>query len=115
MDLLWRRHPATAREIEAELPRDNSWAYTTLKTLLARLVEKGAVAEEKRGNVSFYQPLVSRHEAQRTAVESLLGRAFGGAVEPMLNFIASERGLSEEKRRQLLALLDEIGTEKEKS
>jgi BlaI family penicillinase repressor len=62
MNALWRRHPATAREIMDRLPAGVNWAYTTIKTMLTRLVEKQAVGEVKQGNTSVYEPLVSRRK-----------------------------------------------------
>ena len=49
MNALWQYHPATAREVSEQLPEDVSWAYTTIKTMLNRLVEKKAVSERKQG------------------------------------------------------------------
>ena len=46
MNALWERYPATARDIAERLPASVKWAYTTIKTLLTRLLEKGAVSEE---------------------------------------------------------------------
>jgi len=110
MNALWEHHPATARELAERLPADIDWAYTTIKTLLARLVEKQAVSETKRGNTSIYEPLISRSKARRSAIRSLLDQAFGGSVEPLLHFIVHDRKLSDRQRRQLLRLLDEQET-----
>ena len=107
MDALWRQHPATARDVSGLLPDEKEWAYTTIKTMLNRLVEKGAVSERKVGNVSLYEPLVSRDKARRSAIRSLIDRAFGGSFEPMINFLAKDREISEEQRRKLLEMLDE--------
>jgi BlaI family penicillinase repressor len=105
MNALWKHHPATAREVADRLPGDVSWAYTTIKTLLSRLVAKRAVSEQKRGNASVYKPLVTQDRARRSAVRSLLNQAFDGAVEPMLHFLARDRKLSERQRRELARLL----------
>jgi BlaI family penicillinase repressor len=105
MNALWKRYPATAREIAEYLPGNIQWAYTTIKTLLARLAAKSAVSERKLGNTSVYEPLVSLERARRTALRSLLDRAFDGTVEPLLNFLAEERKLSDRQRRQLLKIL----------
>jgi predicted transcriptional regulator len=107
MNALWEHHPATARELAERLPEDVRWAYTTIKTMLTRLVAKKAVSERKRANTSVYEPLVSRDKARRSAVRSLLDQAFDGAVEPMLDFLADDRKLNEKQRRQLLQLLQE--------
>lgn len=107
MNALWQAHPATAREVSERLPEDVNWAYTTIKTMLTRLTFKGAVSEAKKGNTSVYDPLVTHDGARRTALSRLLDQAFGGAVEPMLHFLAEEHQLSDSKRRELIALLEE--------
>jgi len=107
MNALWRGHPATAREVSERLPADIDWAYTTIKTMLNRLVAKRAVSERKRGNTSLYEPLVTRDKARRTALSALLNQAFDGAVEPLLHFVARERTLSDKERRELVRLLQE--------
>jgi BlaI family penicillinase repressor len=107
MNALWQGHPATARELADRLPEDVSWAYTTIKTMLARLVKKGAVEETKRGNTSIYAPLVARDEARRSALGNLLNHAFGGTVQPLLAFLARDRKLTEKQRRELERILAE--------
>jgi BlaI family penicillinase repressor len=105
MKALWKRYPATAREIAENLPGDIRWAYTTIKTLLARLAVKNAVSERKLGNTSVYEPLVSLKKARHTALRSLLDLAFDGTVGPLLSFLAEERKLSAKQRRELLKIL----------
>lgn len=105
MNALWEHHPATAREVSERLP-ENKWAYTTIKTMLTRLVAKSAVSERKRANTSVYEPLVTRDRARRSAVASLIDNAFEGAVEPFLGFVANNSRLSEEQRRELLEAIE---------
>ncbi len=107
MNALWRQHPATARELAEYLPPEVQWAYTTIKTMLSRLVAKQAVSERKRGNTSVYEPLVSRQKARGSAVKALMNQAFGGAVEPLLNFLAQDGELSARQRRELERILQE--------
>ena len=110
MNALWKCHPATAREIAALLPEDVQWAYTTLKTMLTRLAAKKALSEEKRGNTSIYEPLITRRKARRSALSTLLNQAFDGGVEPLLYFLVEERKLSDKQRRELLEILNEEDT-----
>ena len=72
MNALWVNHPATAREIMERLDGEVKWAYTTVKTMLTRLVIKNAMSETKKGNTSYYSPLVSQSSAQRNALKSLV-------------------------------------------
>jgi predicted transcriptional regulator len=105
MNALWSGHPATARDVAKRLPRDINWAYTTIKTLLARLVEKRAVSEHKRGNTSIYEPLVSKGAARRSALRALANQAFDGAFGPMMHFLVEQEKLSPRQRRELTKLL----------
>jgi BlaI family penicillinase repressor len=106
MNALWRKHPATAREIMDRLDRRVNWAYTTIKTMLTRLVEKRAVGEVKQGNTSVYEPLVSQQKARLSAFHSLLDQAFEGAVGPLVHFLAEQEQLSDKEKKELRSILD---------
>jgi BlaI family penicillinase repressor len=105
MNALWEEHPATARELMQRLPRGVSWAYTTIKTMLSRLVEKKAVSEQKQGNTSLYKPLVSQKKARRSAFKSMLDQAFEGAVGPLMHFLIEDEQLSEKQIQQIFQIL----------
>ena len=105
MNALWKQHPANARDIAARLPAGRGWAYSTIKTMLARLVLKGALSESKKGNVSYFQPLVTQRKAQLTALRSLVGDAFEGAFGSFMNFLVKEKNLSAEERRKIFEML----------
>ena len=105
MAVVWRRHPASARDVLVGLPRGTDWAYTTVKTVLTRLVQKGALSETRRGQAAFYAPRVSERLARRAALRGLVQRAFGGYA-PMLHFLFEEE-LSHADRRELERLLGE--------
>lgn len=104
MNALWQGHPASAREIAERLPK-KQWAHTTIKTMLSRLVAKGALSESKNGNVSFYVPRLTRRKARLTALRSLAGEAFEGAFGSLVHFIVEEENLSADEKRRLAQLL----------
>ena len=105
MNALWQQSPATAREIADRLPKNIDWAYTTVKTMLSRLVEKKAVAETKKGNLGVYEPLLTRKNAQRTAIKSMVNQAFDGAFGPMMHFLLEDKKMSAGQKSQLLQVL----------
>ena len=106
MNCLWERYPATARGIAERLPQDVKWAYTTIRTMLSRLVKKGAVKEYKKGNASHYEPLLQQHEAQRSAFTTLMNQAFDGAFGPMLHFLVNGEDLDETQRQAMIQALE---------
>ena len=109
---LWARHPASARDVLEALHGETGWAYTTVKTLLARLVAKGAAAVRLRANTSLYEPLMTEDEARRTEVKLLVDRAFGGASVPLLRFVLADEKLSAKDRAELREMLERAGKPK---
>lgn len=106
MHALWERAPATVREVHELVVDQSGWAYSTVKTLLTRLVDKGAVAVERRGNTGVFSPLVTRSDARRRAVRGLLGRAFGGTFGAIISHIVDDERLTAKDREELRALLE---------
>jgi predicted transcriptional regulator len=113
MEALWRgagpsrRERSSARDVIDRLGKRPGWAYTTVKTMLTRLVEKGAVTEERKGNVATYRPKVSRLAARKSAVKSLVERAFGGAYGAFVHHLVEGGPLSDPERARLRKLLGE--------
>jgi len=107
MKALWEKHPATAREIMERLPAGVKWAYTTIKTMLTRLVEKQVVREAKQGNTSVYDPLISQRKARLIAFRSLLETAFDGAMGPLVHFLVEEEQLTAKQKRELARLVED--------
>jgi len=105
MNALWDKHPAKARDVVERLPSTVNWAYTTVKTMLDRLVEKKAVGKNKRGNIGLYEPLVSRRQARRTAMRIMLDQAFDGAFGPMMHFLVEDEKMSASQRKELIKIL----------
>ncbi len=107
MNALWEQHPATARQVMEQLPAGVQWAYTTIKTMLSRLVDKEAVSEAKQGNTSVYDPLVSQRKARLSAFRSLVDQAFDGAMGPLVHFLAEEEQLTPKQKKELATLLQD--------
>jgi len=111
MGVLWERPDSTAREVHAHLLPETGWAYTTVKTMLSRLCEKGAVAESRRGIAGAYRPLVEREEARGTALRGLVDRAFEGTFGSLVHHLVRRERLSAEERAELLRLLEPAADE----
>ena len=105
MNALWDKYPATARDIAQRLPKGVNWAYTTIKTMLARLVDKKAVKQSKKGNTSVYEPILSRQKARRSALRMLANQAFDGAFGPLMHFLIEQQKLSAKQRKELMEIL----------
>lgn len=111
LDVLWTAERATAREVTERLAPRRGWAYSTVKTLLDRMVDKQLVVARQVGNVWEYSPALPRQKAQRWAWKRLVDVAFGGATSSTLAFVAKETKLSRADRAELRALLDRMEEE----
>jgi BlaI family penicillinase repressor len=105
MNALWVEYPATARDITRRLPDQVNWAYTTIKTMLTRLVDKKVVSESKKGNTSVYKPILSKHKARRSALRALVNQAFDGAFGPLVHFLVEQEKLTSKQRKELIKIL----------
>ncbi len=107
LGVLWECRRATAREVADALHERRGWAYSTVKTLLDRMVERGLVRSRRVGNVWEYEPGIERSDAQRSAWDRFVGTVFGGSLGPALEFLAKDARLSKRERQRLERLLEE--------
>lgn len=111
MRAVWARTPASARDVLEHAEGETEWAYTTVKTLLARLVEKGALSMRMRGNVSLYEPRVTMRQARIAALRSLVDRAFDGTFGTLLQHLIAEEKLSPRDRAALARMIEDVDRE----
>jgi BlaI family penicillinase repressor len=105
LEVLWEVERATAREVADALQEQRGWAYSTVKTMLDRMLKKGLVAARRVGNVWEYSPAIPRIEAQRGAWRRFVDTVFDGAMAPALRFLATDARLTRKQREALLQLL----------
>ena len=106
MKVLWSHaDPVPAYDIIQEISSEE-WQPRTVKTLLGRLVKKGAVGFRKYKNLYLYYPRVSEGECLRAESESFLKRCFGGSLQPMLAHFVEHRKLKPEELEELRRILD---------
>lgn len=110
MKPLWENGPMAARDIYQAVPDEQDWAYKTLKTMLARLVKKGALTYDQIGNSYLYRPVFSREEITRSTMGSFVDRVFDGALQPFLAYFAE--AVDEDELKLLRAELARIERER---
>lgn len=79
--VVWKKSPVNAAEIIADLQDGDDWHPKTAKTLLNRLVRKGALGFDKSGRSYLYKPKVSEKDAVKAATKAFLHRVFDGDVK----------------------------------
>ena len=96
MKLLWEAGDALPiTELRTVLQQRRGWEATTVKTLVSRLVAKGALAQEKR-KVFYYRPLIGREAYSDWATRDLVDRLFKGSARSLVATLVKSEGLSAE-------------------
>lgn len=109
MEALWKAgQPLTAAEVADRIEAGRGWSLATVKTMLSRLVAKGALKHREDGRRFLYAPAIRRdayvgHESRRF-VEKL----FGGRLSPLVARLAEEDALDEDDIAAIEALLKEL-------
>ena len=105
MKVVWRKPRCGAQEIIEELAGSTSWTPATVKTLLNRLVKKGALGFEKEGKSYLYFARAEEEECRGAVAETFLDRVFNGSLAPMIAHFVNNRGLSKKEIEELERLL----------
>jgi BlaI family transcriptional regulator, penicillinase repressor len=108
MEILWRRSPIATEEVMAALKPESKWQETTVKTLLNRLLKKGAVSARKDGRRYLYSPVLTRKEWLSEESTGLLNRLFGGRVAPLVAHFSQQRKLSKKDIADLKRMIAEM-------
>lgn len=108
MDVVWDRGSVAVRDVHDALEGSTRWAYTTVKTLLDRLVDKGALEARAEGRRWLYVALLRRDDAQRGELEALRAKAFGGRLGGMLHLLLGEGRLGARDLEALRKLVERV-------
>lgn len=106
MDVLWQHAPIAASDVAKELANTKGWSATTVKTLLSRLVEKGALTTTPQGRRFLYSPTLSKDRYAQSVTRSFVDRLFGGRAAPLIAHLADGEGLSDDDIAELESLLE---------
>jgi len=109
MEVLWRAPgPIVAEQVVVALSESQHWQTATVKTLLNRLLKKGAIAAQKDGRRFLYHAVLPREAWLARESESLVQRLFGGRIAPLVAHFGSKRKLSQADLQELRQLIDTL-------
>ena len=105
LQVVWEIEPCTAPTVQEALEKEKGWAYTTVKTMMDRMVNKGLLKTEKIRKMYLYRSAITRKKARKSEIARTVKRAFDGALTPMMQFMLENETLSEEEYQQLEHLI----------
>jgi BlaI family transcriptional regulator, penicillinase repressor len=107
MNVFWHvGTPLMAGDVVDILAEEKTWSPRTIKTLLNRLIKKGALKFDLIGKSYRYRPGIGRDQCVRAATESFMSRLFGGSPGPMLIQFVNNTDLSTAEVEELKRLLE---------
>lgn len=101
---VWDTEPCTTPDIRQKLERQTAWTYSTVRTLMDRMVAKGLLTAEKQ-HPTLYRSAVTRQQAQRGELFYALKHAFNGALTPMVQCLLDTGTLSADELAELESLI----------
>lgn len=111
MHEIWQSEPVTSGQVTSRLTETTDWTAGTIKTLLHRLVQKGVLDFQRKGNRYIYRSNFTESECIDHASDQLLHTVFKSRPVPMLAYLVESSRLSGSEVEILRNMLEEILTE----
>ena len=112
MQVLWQQSPRYAEEVISQLREEQDWQEPTIKTLLNRLLNKGAIHAEKHGRRYSYSAVLKREDWVMSESKGLLNRIFDGRVAPLVAHFSEKGKLSKKDIAELKKLIEGMDDER---
>ncbi len=108
MQILWAEEALTLKEIAGAL-KGAGWSYTTIRTMVGRLTDKGAVIADKSVANNFkYHAAIDESVCKRKMAVSFIDRVFDGSVSRLVANLAKGSSLSDEERNELMEIIEKM-------
>ncbi|RUO66978.1 BlaI/MecI/CopY family transcriptional regulator [Idiomarina ramblicola] len=115
LKVLWESSPRLSADIVIDVQKTHDWHEKTIKTLLSRLVKKGAVDFEKSGRAYCYSPRVNQQDYQKRVSSTLVDRLFSGRLSGLVSGFAQQRDLSRDDVESLKRIIAEWEEQQEQN
>ncbi|MCA9169437.1 MAG: BlaI/MecI/CopY family transcriptional regulator [Planctomycetales bacterium] len=106
LEAIWAHEPCSAGTVQELLEAEHGWAYSTVKTTMDRMANKGLLSVKVIRNLHLFSSKMTRDDARRVEVRNLMQRAFDGALAPMIQFMVENERLTRSEVDRLRKLLD---------
>ena len=113
MKVVWENEPCAAGTVQEALANSKDWAYSTVKTTMDRMANKGFLKIQRIRNLQLFSSVISEVDAKRGEFRKMLKRAFDGALTPMMQFLIEHEGLSKTESAQLRKLVNKAKNRKD--
>ncbi len=102
---VWECEPCAAPTVQEALVAEKGWSYSTVKTMMDRMVKKGFLETERMRNLILYRSSITKSQAQGVEIMRAVKRAFNGALPPVMEFLLGNSELTESELNELEELI----------
>jgi BlaI family penicillinase repressor len=108
LNVLWKIGPCSVRDVHEELNRKRPSGYTTVLKMLQIMADKGLVTRNEKNRAHIYAARRGEDETQRSLMDDLVERAFGGSAHKLALHAIGSKKVSQEELAELRLLLDRL-------
>ena len=102
---VWQNQPCAAPTVQEVLESKRGWSYSTVKTMMDRMVGKGLLKTKRIRNLILYRSAITKAEAQKAEIMRTVKKAFDGALTPMMQFLIENNQMSPQQYAELERLI----------
>jgi BlaI family penicillinase repressor len=106
LNIIWPKGRLSIREVHDELQSTYQWAYSTTKTMMDRMVQKGHLQREEFHRVFLYKPLITKPQGLARWVQFFADRVLGMDYSSVVSLFANNNSLTENEIDELKELLN---------
>ncbi len=107
LEVLWDKPGSLIGEIRTALA-GSGWSYSTIKTLVLRLTQKGALYTKETPQGKEYYPAVDEDKSRRDETKHFLDRIYNGSVRMLFSNLVKDSKLSDKEAEELMGLIDKM-------
>jgi len=108
MRVVWEKGEVQVEDVHRALLADRQIAYTTVMTVMTRLVRKGLLTRQRCGRAYLYRAARGREEMAASTLQEWSQRFFGGRVLPAVSFLLGTEKLSPDEIAAVRRLLERL-------
>ena len=107
MEVVWQSQGIGFGEIKNSLS-DTNWSDSTIKTLIRRLVAKGALKFEEKGGINKYFAVAGQDECRLKETKNLIDRIYNGSIKMLVTNLVNDSNLSEDEAEKLMDIISKM-------
>lgn len=114
LQILWKEHPLSVREIHDKLAEEKEVVYTTTLKTMQVMTERGFLTRESSGRKHLYSPAIEKDDTQDRLLDTFLSRTFGGSAKKLVMRALGNYEPSKDDIDELKELIEELEKKKKK-